>query len=81
MSKNETGPKLTADTIHSYLDQLEDSVCLYSLEGIVEYCNPAHEKMFGYSADELIGLAYSELPFLSPEFAKISERLLAKIKE
>ncbi len=80
MSKNETGPNLTADTIHSYLDQLEDSVCLYSLEGNVEYCNPAHEKLFGYSADELIGLAYKELPFLSPEFSKISERLLAKIK-
>jgi PAS domain S-box-containing protein len=80
MSKNETGPNLTADTIHSYLDQLEDSACLYSLEGIVEYCNPAHEKMFGYNADELIGLAYNELPFLAPTSAKINERLLAKIK-
>ena len=65
--------------IQSYLDLLEESVCLYSLDGIVEYCNPAHEKMFGYTADELIGLAYKDLPYLSVEFTKIADGLLEKI--
>ncbi|MEE9460502.1 MAG: PAS domain S-box protein, partial [Bacteroidales bacterium] len=70
---------MPADLIQSYLDLLEESISLYSLDGTVEYCNPAHEKMFGYTADELIGLAYQDLPFFSPEFAKVTGRLLEKI--
>ncbi len=74
MSEKKSNPILPDDLIQSYLDLLEESVCLYNLEGRVEYCNPAHVEMFGYSADELIGLAYKDLPYLSPEFAKVSDR-------
>jgi len=80
MSEKKSNPILPVDLIQSYLDHLEESVCLYNLDGRVEYCNPAHKKMFGYSAEELIGLAYKDLPFLSPEFAKVAGRLLEKIK-
>ena len=81
MSQRKSKPILPADLlIQSYLDLLEESISLYNLDGIVEYCNPAHEKMFGYTADELIGLAYQDLPYLSLEFAKIAGRLLGKIK-
>jgi PAS domain S-box-containing protein len=73
-------PMLPDDVIQSYLDLLEESVCLYSLDGKVEYCNPAHEQIFGYSADELIGLGYKDLPYLSVEFARVADRLLEKIK-
>ena len=79
MSQKKSKPILPADLIQSYLDLLEESISLYSLDGTLEYCNPAHEKMFGYTADELIGLAYQDLPFLSPEFAKVTGRLLEKI--
>ena len=80
MSQKKSSPILPADLIQSYLDLLEESISLFSLDGTVEYCNPAHEKMFGYTADELIGLAYKDLPFLSPGFAKFTGRLLEKIK-
>ncbi len=80
MSEKISNPILPDDLIQSYLDLLEESVCLYNLDGRVEYCNPAHVEMFGYPADELIGLAYKDLPYLSPEFARISDRLLEKIK-
>jgi len=80
MAEKKSNPILPVDLIQSYLDLLEESVCLYNLEGRLEYCNPAHVEMFGYPADELIGLAYKDLPYLSPEFARISDRLLEKIK-
>lgn len=79
MSRKESALNIHIDALQSYLDQLGDSVCLYSLDGVVEYCNPAHEQMFGYKADELIGLAPKDLPYLTPEFAKISDSLLAKL--
>ena len=71
---------LPEEVIRYYLDLLAESICLFSLDGIVEYCNPAHQKMLGYTADELIGLSYRDLPYLSPEFAERSEKLLEKIK-
>jgi PAS domain S-box-containing protein len=80
MSPKKTTSDLPVELIYSYLDQLEESISLYSLDGIVTYCNPAHEKMLGYTAEELVGLAYKDLPFLSPEFAKVADRLLVKIK-
>ena len=80
MSEKKSNPILPVDLIQSYLDLLEESVCLYSLDGTVEYCNPAHEKLYGYNADELIGLGYKDLPYLSKEFAKFADRLLEKIK-
>ncbi len=80
MSEKKSMPILSIDLIQSYLDLLEESVCLYNLDGKVEYCNPAHKKMLGYTAEELVGLAYKDLPFLPPEFAKVADRLLVKIK-
>ncbi|KPL13336.1 MAG: hypothetical protein AMS26_14830 [Bacteroides sp. SM23_62] len=71
---------MSVEVIQSYLDLLEESISLFSLDGRVEYCNPAHENMFGYTAEELAGLSYIDLPFLSPEFAKLTGRLLEKIK-
>ncbi len=80
MSQKKSKPVLTVDLIQAYLDLLEESVCLYSLDGRVEYCNPAHVKMFGYSADELIGLGFKDLPYLSADFSRIAGRLLEKIR-
>lgn len=80
MSEKKSTLIFPSDLIQSYLDLLEESVCLYSLDGIVEYCNPAHERMFGYMPGELIGLAYHDLPYLPPDFAKYANRLLEKIK-
>ena len=39
-----------------------------------------YEKMYGYTCNELVGLAYKDLPYLSPDFAKFADRLLQKIK-
>ncbi len=65
MPQKKSRPFLPSDAIQSYLEMTQDSIALFSLDGVLEYFNPAHERMFGYGAGEL---------------ASIVDQLLAKIK-
>ena len=59
-------PKSTPppDLIETYLEHSRECVSMYNIEGILEYCNPAIFKFFGFKPEELCGLSISEMPFL-----------------
>jgi PAS domain S-box-containing protein len=79
MSGKKSRTFLPPEAIHSYLDLTKESIALLNMEGIVTYCNPAFEQMFGYRSEELAGLTFRDLPFTTPDHAAAMERLLAKI--
>ena len=56
----------------------EDAIIGKSLDGIVTSWNPAAEKIFGYSTEEIIGC--SILTLIPPERRAEEERVLASIK-
>jgi PAS domain S-box-containing protein len=48
-------------------DTLSDAILVIDADSIVQFANPAVEKIFGYSPDQLIGSSLTEL--MSPELA------------
>lgn len=55
MSQMKSRPFIPAEVVRSFLELAQDSIALFNTDGVLEYCNPAHEQMFGYSAKELTG--------------------------
>lgn len=48
-------PELTEEFLRSLVNGSDDAIITKTLEGIVTSWNPAAEKMFGYTAEEMIG--------------------------
>jgi len=63
--RKNTPPFLPPEMINSFLENFDDCICLISPEGIVDYCNPAYTKVFGYSPEEIVGLHINKFPFVS----------------
>jgi PAS domain S-box-containing protein len=43
------------------VDQAGEGIAIFSPEGVIEYVNPAYEKISGYSPDEMVGKKLSSL--------------------
>lgn len=77
--KKKSAPTLPPEIIRAYLEASQDCISLLSPKGIIEYCNPAHEKVFGYVPGELTGLRFSKLPFISKKQHASFNKLFARL--
>src|SRR5580765_2286217 len=81
MSK--AGTELPADQrppdwhLAAIIDSSDDAIVSKSLEGIIATWNPAAERIFGYTADEVIGMPISII--VPPELGSEEPEILAKI--
>ncbi len=63
------------------IESVPFSIVLIDQQGKLIYCNPAIEKMLGYSEDELIGNEFKNLPALHPKYIpKMLERFYKVLK-
>lgn len=58
LQKSETTNRLLAAVVH----QAREAIVITDLQGNIDYVNPAHEAMTGYTADELLGQELRILP-------------------
>ena len=74
--------KYDAEAAAAYLaaivDSAEDAILSKSLDGIIQSCNAAAERMFGYSAAELVGKPVRIL--IPPERQSEEDEILARIR-
>jgi len=77
--RKNTPPVLTPEIVNSFLESSTDCICMVSPEGILDYCNPAYKKVFGYRPDELVGLHLNKLPFIAENQACSLKKMLAKL--
>ena len=68
---SEQPPEFTEDNLETIFILFENFLCISSLEGIIQFFNPAFPRILGYTSDEL--LAKSSLDFLHPEDKKTLE--------
>src|SRR5687768_4043561 len=60
------------------IDASDDPIVSKSIEGVIQCCNPATERVFGYSADELIGRPVTVL--IPPERQSEEREILDRIR-
>jgi len=77
--KKKASTPLIPDLVRTYLDGSPDCISILNPEGILEYCNPAHEKVFGYWPGDMVGLHFSDLPFFTREQAENFINLFAEL--
>ena len=74
--------KYDAEAAAAYLaaivDSAEDAILSKSLDGIIQSCNAAAERMFGYTAAELVGKPVRIL--IPPERQSEEDEILARIR-
>jgi len=60
--------KESEERYRNLIESVPFSIVLVDQKGKLIYCNPAIEKMLGYSEDELIGIEFKNLPALHPKY-------------
>ena len=61
------------------LEAVGDAVVATDLDGIVRYANPAAERLYGWSEEQMLGTAVTEL--MMPDFsAEQAQKLLAEVR-
>ncbi len=65
--KKKNRPEIPPEVVSSCLENSMDGICIFSTEGVMEYCNQAQAGMLGYGPGELDGLSIGKLPYLSRE--------------
>ena len=63
---------LPPDVMEAYLELSKDCIGIYSLDGALEYCNPANLEVFGYGPEDLCGITIKEMPFLQQHIHRLS---------
>jgi PAS domain S-box-containing protein len=74
-------PLLPPDVMEAYLELSKDCIAMYNLDGVLEYCNPANLKVFGYGQEDLCGLNFAEMPFLGKDQLENVQGLFNVLKE
>jgi PAS domain S-box-containing protein len=64
--------------VAAIVDSSEDAILAKDLDGIIQACNAAGERIFGYSAEELIGRSVRVL--IPPERQAEEDEILAKLR-
>src|SRR5262245_44589012 len=77
-----TAPLAHASAAQAYLaaivDSAEDAILSKDLNGIIQSCNAAAERLFGYSANELVGRPVRIL--IPPERQSEEDEILAQLR-
>jgi PAS domain S-box-containing protein len=60
------------------VESSDDAIIAKNLDGIIQSCNPAAERLFGYTADELVGQSVRIL--IPPERQAEEDDILARLK-
>src|SRR6185369_9254175 len=60
------------------VDSADDAILAKDLEGVIQSCNAAAERLFGYSADELVG--HSVRMLIPPERQAEEDEILARLR-
>ena len=61
------------------VDSADDAILAKDLDGIIQSCNAAAERLFGYSADELVGRSVRML--IPPERQAEEDAILARLRQ
>jgi len=63
--------KESEERYRNLIESVPFSIALIDQQGKIIYCNPAIEKLLGYTQDELIGYEFKELPVIHPKYVPI----------
>jgi PAS domain S-box-containing protein len=64
------------EKLKRYLESSPDLICVIDLKGTILFINKAAERITGYSAEELLGKRFLELPIFTPEYLSKPPQLL-----
>jgi PAS domain S-box-containing protein len=64
------------EKLKRYLESSPDLICVIDLKGTILFINKAAERVTGYSAEELLGKRFLELPIFTPEYLSKPPQLL-----
>lgn len=76
---NLRSPELAANWLSAIIESAEDAIISKTLEGIVTSWNAGAERIFGYTADEMIGSPITKL--IPPERIDEETEILSRLRE
>ena len=71
--------KESEERYRNLIESVPFSIALIDHQGKIIYCNPAIEKLLGYSRDELIGNEFKNLPAINPNYIPILLKRFKKV--
>ena len=71
--------KESEERYRNLIESVPFSIALIDHQGKIIYCNPAIEKLIGYSRDELIGNEFKNLPAINPKYISILLKRFKKV--
>ncbi|MFX1327161.1 MAG: PAS domain S-box protein [Promethearchaeota archaeon] len=71
--------KESEERYRNLIESVPFSIALIDQTGKLIYCNPAIEKLLGYSRDELIGIEFKNLPAIHPKYVPILLQRFQKV--
>src|SRR4030095_7709115 len=75
---NLQSPELAAQWLSAIIESADDAIITKTLEGIITSWNSGAERIFGYSADEVIGKSITIL--IPPRHSNEEPEILARLK-
>ena len=73
--------KESEERYRNLIETVPFSIALIDEKGVLIYCNPAIEKLLGYSQDELVGYEFKNLPVVNPKYVPIMLKRFVKVLE
>ena len=71
--------KESEERYRNLIESVPFSIALIDQQGKIVYCNPAIEKLLGYSRDELVGYEFRNLPALHPKYIPMLLKRFQKV--
>ncbi len=73
--------KLSENRYRNLIESVPLSIALVDQTGFVIYCNPATEKLLGYSEEELIGKEFRKLPAINQKYLPMMLERFQKVSK